>query len=391
MEQENKISRYYDNNRKKHVVCYYKKDEDTGKTKRVRTSFDTEKDAEQYQKELEYKLGNSIFIKNNSIPLCELMRFLEKRKFENNRIKENQYSKNLKTIERIENLSIGKKDISKISSKDIQNYFSSLTKYRRNYMQKFITQFTQAFNYAHAKGYISINPLIDTCIPESEKDIKTVRALEVEEQQILTDYLKNSTLENEKYKNVFLIQMYSGLRIGEVLALQNKDIDLQKKIMHIRKTLTRDENEKVIMGNTTKTFSGVREVPIQDIILNEIKEQMEISKNNFDGQLFVSSKGYYADPKATNKILKRIMVDICRVNDITTHSLRHTFGTRCIEAGIAPVVVQRLMGHKDIRVTLNTYTSVLNRFKEEELQKLDNFYQNKNISNNQNFDEEKIL
>ena len=117
---------------------------------------------------------------------------------------------------------------------------------------------------------------------------------------------------------------------------------------------------------------------------------MEIAKNNFDGQLFVSSKNYYADPKAVNKILKRIVVDVLRVNDITTHSLRHTFGTRCIEAGIAPVVAQRLLGHKDIRVTLNTYTSVLNKFKEDELKKLDMFYQNQNISiDKKDFNQEK--
>lgn len=74
------------------------------------------------------------------------------------------------------------------------------------------------------------------------------------------------------------------------------------------------------------------------------------------------------------------MVEQLHVNDISTHSLRHTFGTRCIEAGMAPVVVQRLMGHNDIRVTLNTYTSVLQRFKEDELKKLTNYYQNQNIS-----------
>ena len=319
------------------------------------------------------------------------MKFLEKRKFETNRIGENQYGKNKRTIAKIEKLDIGKKDISKISSEEIQDYFCSLTHYSSSYMQKFITQFSQSLNYAHAKGYITSNPLVDTYIPESDKTTKTVRALEIEEQQLLTDYLKNSTIEEEVYKNVFLIQMYAGLRIGEVLALQDKDIDLQKKLIHVKKTLKRDENEKIIMGNTTKTFSGVRDVPIQPFIFNEIKEQMKIAKNNFDGQLFVSSKGYYADPKALNKILKRIVVNVLHVNDITTHSLRHTFGTRCIEAGIAPVVVQRLMGHKDIRVTLNTYTSVLHRFKEDELKKLDSFYQQRNISNNQNFNQEKSL
>lgn len=390
MESDNKSSIYFDNNRKKYVVSYYIKNKENGKSQRVRQSFKTKEEAKTYQKEVEYKSGNSIFIKNNSIPICELMKFIEKRKFETNRIGKNQYGKNMRTIEKIEKLDIGKKDISKISPEEVQNYFTSLTNYSSSYMQKFITQFSQSLNYAHAKGYISKNPLVDIYIPESDKPAKVVRALEVEEQQLITDYLKNTTIEKEVYKNVFLIQLYAGLRIGEVLALQYKDIDLNKKIIHITKTLTRDEDEKLILGNTTKTFSGIRDVPIQDIILNEIKEQMEIAKNNFDGQLFVSSKNYYADPKAVNKILKRIVVDVLRVNDITTHSLRHTFGTRCIEAGIAPVVAQRLLGHKDIRVTLNTYTSVLNKFKEDELKKLDMFYQNQNISiDKKDFNQEK--
>ena len=55
--------------------------------------------------------------------------------------------------------------------------------------------------------------------------------------------------------------------------------------------------------------------------------------------------------------------------------------TKVKESGIAPVVVQRLIGHKDITITLNTYTSMLNKFKEEELQKLNNYYDNKHLSN----------
>lgn len=52
----------------------------------------------------------------------------------------------------------------------------------------------------------------------------------------------------------------------------------------------------------------------------------------------------------------------------------HTYGTRCVEAGMAPVVVQKLMGHADIRVTLNTYTSVFDRFKEQEIDKVNEYY-----------------
>ena len=68
------------------------------------------------------------------------------------------------------------------------------------------------------------------------------------------------------------------------------------------------------------------------------------------------------------------------------HILRHTFATRCIEAGMTAVVLQRLMGHKDVTVTLNTYTSVFNKFKEDELEKVNTYLNNNqlNFVNNSN-------
>ncbi len=62
----------------------------------------------------------------------------------------------------------------------------------------------------------------------------------------------------------------------------------------------------------------------------------------------------------------------------------HTYGTRCIEAGMTPVVLQKLMGHKDVSVTLNTYTSVYNEYKERELEKVNEYYINNNLMNNNN-------
>ena len=62
------------------------------------------------------------------------------------------------------------------------------------------------------------------------------------------------------------------------------------------------------------------------------------------------------------------------------HYLRHTYGTRCIEAGMTAVVLQRLMGHKDVSVTLNTYTSVFNKFKEDELEKVNNYLNNNQLN-----------
>lgn len=75
------------------------------------------------------------------------------------------------------------------------------------------------------------------------------------------------------------------------------------------------------------------------------------------------------------KELKRLF----GIEDITTHSLRHTYGTRCIESGMAPVVVQKLMGHTDIAVTLNTYTSVFDEFKQKEIDKVNKNYLKENM------------
>ena len=60
-----------------------------------------------------------------------------------------------------------------------------------------------------------------------------------------TDYLLNRQIEEEPYKNVYLIQMYTGLRVGEALALKSGDIDLRKNLIRINKTITTDKNGKV--------------------------------------------------------------------------------------------------------------------------------------------------
>ena len=374
---------YFDKSRNRYIAQYYLIDPKTHLEKRIKKSFEKEQDAKDFLNTMQYQKGNEIFIKNNGIPLNQLMRSIVKRKLDMNVISETQYSRVLSTITVIEKSPMVKKKIEDINSDDIQDYLNSLTDYSNSYIKKLVEQFNQAYKMAMNKGYITRNPMIDVITPKSKKKDKIKRAMTIEEQQIFTQYLMSKSIEEEPYKNAFLIQMYCGLRIGEVLALQYTDIDLEKNILSVTKTLTVDKDGKTIMGDKTKTYAGIREIPIPKYIRNSVMEQMNISKNNKNNQLFLSPKGRLIDGRNANIILKKRLKEL-GIEGITTHSLRHTYGTRCVEAGMRAVALQRLMGHTDVAITLNTYTSVFNKYKESELQKVNDYYLSNEIFSSSN-------
>lgn len=105
----------------------------------------------------------------------------------------------------------------------------------------------------------------------------------------------------------------------------------------------------------------------------------ESQNNNEEQLLFKLINQKYTRRTNVNSELQRILKSQFGITGISTHSLRHSYGTRCVESGMAPVVVQRLMGHTDITVTLNTYTSVFDKFKEAELDKVNKYYLNENL------------
>lgn len=388
---KNKIgSIYYDKKDKKWKCTYYILDLETKKQKRKYKSFETEQEAKDLLTSIQYQKGNDLFIKNNGIPLNQLMRENAQKKLDMNIITERSYTRILESIKKIEENPMSKKNISDITSNEIQEYLNSLKNYSNSTIKKIREQFTQAFRESQNKGYIIRNPMFEVIRPKSTQIRKPVRALEIEEQQKLTNYLMNIPTTSEPYKVAYLIQMYLGMRIGEVLALRSTDINLDKNLIKVDKTLSKDKKGKIIMKYLPKTYGGIRDVPIPTFIKNEIINQMVLSENHFDKQLFISKKGEYVRPENANRKLRELLHKM-GIYDISSHSLRHTYGTRCIEAGMRAVALQRLMGHTDVAITLNTYTSVFNKYKETELEKVNNYYmqqsiieQTQNLLNSQN-------
>lgn len=382
---------FYNKTRNRFTAQFYELDSKTGQNKRKTKDFKTEEEAKKYLENIMYQKQNSLYIEHNGIPLLELMKSNLNLRYETNLISDIQYVRIKETLNTIKKADIADKRIEEITSEEIQDFLNSKKYLSNSSIDKIFEQFKQAFNYASNRGYITRNPMINVIKPKSLKKNKKVRALTVEEQQKFTNWLINRNPIDFPYKNAFLIQMYSGLRIGETLALTYNDIDLKNKRIHINKTLTKNKENKTIMGNSTKTYAGIREVPVPNSLYPHLVEQMRISKefkNNPEKLLFKSDKSNYIETQDVNRALKLVLKYNWGINDITTHNLRHTYGTRCIEAGMQPVVLQRLLGHTDISTTLNTYTDVLNEFKKEEIEKLNDYYLQKDLlPEKNNFDE----
>ena len=373
---------YFNKQRKRWNAQYSEYNIETGKLQKKTKSFKTEDEAKKYLKTVMYQKENPLFIEHNGIPISEIMKSHLRLKLETNQISPTQYGRVMRTIEKIETVPLGHKNVDEITSDELQRYMNSMKHLSNSSISKIYQQLNQAFKIAINKGYIMRNPMINVIRPRSEKDNKVVRALTVDEQQAFTEYLLSKDVEECKYKNVFLIQMYMGLRVGEALALTTHDIDLKNKKMNVHRTLTTDENGAVIMGNTTKTYAGRRILPIPDFLYPNITEQMKIAEtqeNNEEKLLFKPNNQKYTRRTNVNSELQRILKRYFGIEGISTHSLRHSYGTRCIESGMAPVVVQRLMGHTDITVTLNTYTSVFDKFKESEIDKVNQYYLNEKL------------
>ena len=341
----------------------------------------TQKEVVNKLNEVKYKMNNNIYIEKNGIKLVKIMEDIREEKFESNTIAGGQYARLKWTINKIKKSKIGDTKVQDISKEDIQDFLNSQKHLSDSYIKKIYEQFVQAYHRAEIKKYISYNPMNEVIKPKSDKQTKIVEAIDIDIQKAFTEYLSKVSIEDEPYKNIFLIQMYLGLRIGEVLALGTENIDLENNLLYVKRTLTNDKEFAIILGNKTKTYAGNRTLPIPQFLKPIFEEQIKYANENLHNLIFTNNDNYIRT-SAINKELKRIFKKELNVNseNISTHCLRHTYGTRCIEAGMTAVVLQRLMGHKDVTVTLNTYTSVFNKFKENELEKVNEYLINNQLN-----------
>ena len=117
---------YYNKQRENWLVQRYELDYETGKNKKITKTFYTKEEAQKYLDSVMYQQSNPLYIKNNGIPLTQLMKANAKKKLDTNLISENQYGRILKTINVIEKSVIANKKIDELSSEEIQKYLNNV-------------------------------------------------------------------------------------------------------------------------------------------------------------------------------------------------------------------------------------------------------------------------
>ena len=342
---------------------------------------ETVKDFKARVTKIKNELNNNTYIQRDNKTFRDILEEHVNSKYNTNTVSSNTYRRDRQTIQQIEKTCklIIDMPIQKITTSHILKVFPNITEYSNNTIVKIYRLINKVFKIAISDRLIQFNPMENEKIrrPKSKKEDKEIKALTVEEQKKFVKILES---EEHKYKYILLLQLYTGMRIGEVLALSTKDIDYKKGTITINKTLSRNEEDKIILGNTTKTENSKRIIYISERVKNILNKIQENQVININGFLFYDNiKDSFITPSEVNSYLRRLNEKHNITSRLHTHVLRHTFATRNIEAGVSAKVLQQTLGHKNINTTLDTYTSVFSEFNRDENEKYNKYLEEKSL------------
>lgn len=284
--------------------------------------------------------------------------------------------------------SLGKKKLKDITQLNIKALLKELDQkgYHYETKNKVRIMLLDMFDKAMIDNYVLKNPCKGIRLARDEK--KDMRVFSREEQMEFFECSKGTF-----YDNLFVVAVSTGLRQGEICALTWDDIDFEKKEISVTKTLLyqklEGDTQKEFHLNPPKTRTSKRTVPISRQCEMALKKQY-IQRNNvmarksakplaeFENLLFTTKFGTPICDQILIDAIRRIVdeINLCRdeleqFEMFSPHCFRHTFATRCFEAGIQPKTVQTYLGHATLQMTMDLYTSVLENHKQEEMQKLE--------------------
>ena len=245
----------------------------------------------------------------------------------------------------------------------------------------------QCLNHACETSLMAVNPAAATKIPKSNRKVveNDNKAISPEIRQKLLSILETDVT----MKAMITTLMFTGVRIGELLALTWKNVDFKNCMITIDRAITRDpqfDEDGILESNntiiaTTKTYSSTRKFKVSGTVIDILIEWRAIQKKkniffvadnavvfpNKDGK----TRTYSGFRTIYTKFLKKHDLEQYNLN---LHCYHHTFATMLLENNVNPKVVQKLLGHKTIQITLDTYSHVLAEVYSEVADTVDGIY-----------------
>lgn len=270
---------------------------------------------------------------------------------------------------------LGNYPISKISTELMQKYaHDQLTNGRLNgkgglspkTMTDIFVVIKESFKYAQAKDVVT------QCSFEHivfKKNIQEMRVLNRNEEQRLLSVLLDDI---DRYKIGVFLCLYTGIRIGELCALQWKDVSLSDKTVKIERTMQRLQNKEVnsptkttVIVTEPKSNCAKRTIPLPDFVIDALIP-FTASQNAY---VLSGSCKSYVEPRTMQNHFKNYLEAGC-ICDANFHSLRHTFATRCVEVGFDIKSLSEILGHSSVKITLDKYVHSSMELKRNNMEKL---------------------
>ena len=365
---------FYSNVKKKWMAQINVGKDENGKPKRHFLTGNTPEEVAAKLQQVKYEIYTGDFIDVSRITFDQLAHQVIEDKLNMNEYQQQTYFRDIETLKMCGMIS--DVPIQQIDYNMLKQFMLSKINYSQSTIDKIYNQLRQTFKEAVRRKIIKDNPMYELKKPKSKKAERKVRALSTEEQAKLVDILL--TDESIKYVPQMLISMFTSMRMGEVNALTINDINTKFNFINVDKTITRKEHGRAFVNTSPKTAKGNRQLPINTMVKPIIDQVLSGYVPTTDNMLFHTSRNSIVTTNQVSMEYQRVIdkynvLDKTIKGDVTLHSLRHTYATRCIECGMPPKVLQTLLGHTDIRITIDTYSDVFENFQSENVAKVDSY------------------
>lgn len=273
-----------------------------------------------------------------------------------------RYERNIKGI-------IGKKLLSEVKPIHCQKIFSDMAEQGYKTTTIYQTRITlyNMLEFAKENDVILSNPCKKSVKSDIGKPSEKKVALTIDEQR---KFLMAAT--GQSYENQYKFMLQTGLRTGELVGLKWDDIDFGKRTVTISRTMEYRYKVGEWRVGPPKSKSGYRTIPLTDEAIRILKDQKEKNSKikviniEWRDQVFLSRKGEPVKNSTYDTALFKIC-DKAEIRKFCMHILRHTFATRCIEAGMIPKTLQKILGHSNIGITMDLYVDATEEEKTKEM------------------------